>query len=170
MENLEVGTLVSWHLSLWGVASDASKAEFLSMPTEGGYYQHNKLLKITQTAITTMLPSPTKSHTALINTDTSYPQRPTKLGHTITVTTSQTHVVSSVKPGHESVPSNKSQSIWIYSIVGALLFLSCGFIAAWAVTRRRSGSKARGDDYKFEPLNNDDPEDCDTELKDTGMT
>ncbi|KAG5929098.1 hypothetical protein E4U42_007132 [Claviceps africana] len=163
-ENKHQGTMVDWHLKLWGEALDASKATKLPLPTEHDDDDHNKVETISVPAATSTLGGlPSETDTPPVDNPADHPHRPTK-------PTPAPAVDDAAKPGAPPSATPTAQSSWINKfptfasskkvwIIGAasLIGIFCLGIGLymWVARRRRLRNNPRNN-YEFELLDEEE--------------
>lgn len=163
------GTLVDWHLKLWGTSIDASKAKLLPMPTEEDDADHDKVSTTTQPATTTTLPpDPNATNPVSSALPSDHPDRPGKKPSSTSsgmATATGTTEAASSTTSSSWLPSflptfgaSGHTLAWIYGALGLIVLFVCGLGAWWWIMRRRRLRNNPRDDYEFELLNEEEGE------------
>jgi len=159
------GTFIDWKLTLWGECIDASKQDFLPMPTEHDDDDHE--VTTTASVATTSISlgsSPTGGSVAnpTDHIDRPVNEKPSATPSAIdTPTTSPTSTASS--SADQFLPSffptfgvSKRTQIWIYGAL-ILIVIFCGGLGAYFLVQRRKRLRNNlRDDYEFEMLDGHD--------------
>lgn len=168
------GTFVDWRLNLWGECIDPVLQELHPMPDEHDDDHETAIPNISTTSIT----APTQ--TDLPSTPTDHIDRPTKpkpdTSGTTTLATppsatlpTSTTEADVAEPTHtvsdSFLPSffptfgvGPKTQIWIYGSIVLIVLFCAGLGAYFVIQRRRQKRNNPRDDYEFEVLDDDDPD------------
>jgi kexin len=170
------GTFVDWRLNLWGECIDSVLQELHPMPDE---HDDDHETAIPDVSTTSIGPGPT--NTDLPATPSDHIDRPTKpkpdVSGTTTVaappsvtlpptSTSEADVADPTHTVSDSfLPSffptfgvGPKTQIWIYGSIVLIVLFCAGLGAYFVVQRRRQKRNNPRDDYEFEILDDDDPD------------
>jgi kexin len=163
--NEHVGTLVDWHLKLWGESIDADKAVLLPMPDETDDDDHSLTATTTATASTHKAPVPTHPTTTSTATEvTNGPARPTKVKPSAGSGTAEAaaSATTSAPAAEESGSSTsfmgrvRATPMWIWGAAGLIgVFGVTIGVYIWRARRAARAADVARDSYEFELLNED---------------
>lgn len=170
------GTLIDWHLKLWGESIDASRATVLPMPSEHDDDDHDKTVVSTTTIIasTTSLSLESSSTATATVIPTDHPERPQKPpkasgtesgGGTATPTASGEPTAEPAESGITWLPSffpkfgaSARSLVWIYGAVGLILAFCGGLtVYLYRVRLQRLRNNPR-DEWEFDLLEDEERE------------
>lgn len=162
------GTLIDWHLKLFGEAKDASKARLLPMPTEEDDDDHADIATTTVPASTTTLPPKPATSTDAVPTpvSSSHPDRPVNSKPSTTTPSKPAEAEGETSPASSTwLPSflptfgvSASTQAWIYGSVALIVIFCSGLgVYLWMARRKRLRNNPRND-YEFELLDDEEAE------------
>lgn len=165
------GTLIDWHLKLWGESIDASKQALLPMPDEHDDDNHGDEVATTTIAGTTVTATPVPVPTTqVMSNPTDHPDRPVnnkptgtedEVAPTATITSPPATSTTSSSWLPSFFPtfgvSSKTQ-IWIYGAAGLILIFCAGLgIYLYMARRKRLRNNPR-DEWEFDLIEDEEAE------------